>query len=235
MAEALSQRRPFVTLPVITISRQRGSGADDIALLVAQTLRVPLYDRQVLTRAADEVGVDETTIATSERRQNLLSRILEELGRYGSLGMGAPSPSFSEPSALIASPDFRAVVEQVVQGLAAAGPCIIVGHGGAQVALRDRPDVLHVFTHAPSEQRVQRMMAYGGLDRAAAEKDVHEGDRERRAYFKDYYGIDWYDVRLYDLAINTAGRAYADVAAQICEAARAFNVAPSEALAQQRG
>jgi CMP/dCMP kinase len=223
-----------LTLPVITISRQRGSGADDIAQIVAQTLDVPLYDRQVLTRAAAAAGVDETTIATSERRQNLLTRIFEELGRYGSLGIGAPSPSFDEPSSLIASPDFRAVVEQVVQGLAAAGPCVIVGHGGAQVALRDRPDVLHIFTHAPVEQRVLRMMAYGGLDRAAAEKDVREGDSERRAYFKDYYGIDWYDLRLYDLAINTAGRAYTGVAAQICAAARAFNVVQHEALTRPR-
>ena len=209
-----------MSLPVITISRQRGSGADDIAVIVAQTLGVPLYDRQVLAEAAQAAGVDETTIATAERRQSLLVRIFEELGRFGALGSGAPSPSFGEPSVLIASLDFRAVVEQVLQGIAAAGPCVIVGHGAAQVALRGRPDVLHVFLHAPFEQRVQRMMVYGKLDRAAAEKDVREADRERSAFFKDYYGINWYDLRLYDLVLNTAGRTFTDVAAEICAAAR---------------
>jgi cytidylate kinase len=209
-----------MSLPVITISRQRGSGADDIAVIVAQALNVPLYDRQVLAEAARAAGVDETTIATAERRQGLLARIFEELGRFGALGTGAPSPSFDEPSVLIASVDFRAVVEQVLQGIAEQGPCVIVGHGAGQVALRDRPDVLHVFLHAPFEQRVQRMMAYGKLDRTAAEKDVREADRERSAYFKDYYGLNWYDLRLYDLVLNTAGRTYADVAEEICAAAR---------------
>ena len=209
-----------MSLPVITISRQRGSGADDIAAIVAQTLDVPLYDRQVLSEAARAAGVDETTIATAERRQGLLARILEELGRYGALGSGAPSPSFAEPTALIASLDFRAVVEEVLQGIAAQGPCVIVGHGAAQVALRDRPDVLHVFLHAPFEQRVQRMMAYGKLDRAAAEKDVRDADRERSAFFKDYYGVNWYDLRFYDLVLNTAGRTYDEVAAEICAVAR---------------
>src|SRR5579871_7031665 len=38
---------------VITISRERGSGADDIAVLVAKALDIPLYDHQVITRAAE--------------------------------------------------------------------------------------------------------------------------------------------------------------------------------------
>ncbi|MHB8575151.1 MAG: cytidylate kinase family protein, partial [Dehalococcoidia bacterium] len=90
--------------PVITVSRQRGSGADDIAQLVAQKLDVPLYDQQVISNAAREAGVSETAMQDAERSQGFLSRMLESLGRYAGMGVEGSVPlDFSSVSMLYTS------------------------------------------------------------------------------------------------------------------------------------
>ncbi len=205
----------------ITISRQRGSGADEIAALVAQRLELPLYDRQVLTLAAAEAGVSDETIASAERRESLLQRVVDALATYAPLAPEVPvvlPPDSAAGAAWRGTAAYRELIEQTLQRLADAGPCVIVGHGAAQVALRGRPDAFHVFLHAPFEQRVRRMMVYGRLGRAEAEQDVRERDNDRVAFFRRHYNLDWYDLRFYDLVINTGGRTFASVADQICAA-----------------
>ncbi len=206
--------------PVITISRQRGSGADEISALVAQKLNIPLYDQQVLSRAASESGVSEAAMEDAERSQGFLSRMLESLGRYAGMGVeGAVPIDFSSVSMLYTSADFRTVIEQVLRNIADSGAGVIIGHGGAQVALRRRPDVLHVFVHAPFEHRIRRMMLLRNIGRDEAKKDVEETDRERTEFFRTNYNVNWYDLRLYDLVVNSGGRDFDAVAQEICEVA----------------
>jgi cytidylate kinase len=206
--------------PVITFSRQRGSGADEIAALVAQKLNIPLYDQQVISRAAADAGVSENTIQTAARNQTFLARLIDSLGRYAGMGVeGSMPPDFSSVQMLYTSADYRAVIEQVLRGIADSGAGVIIGHGGAQAGLRRRPDVLHVFIHAPLEQRIRRMMAWHHLDYETAKKDCIETDKERTDFFRNNYNVNWYDLRLYDLVINSGGRTWDDVADEICHAA----------------
>ncbi len=224
--------------PVITISRQRGSGADEIAALVANRLDIPLYDQQVLSRAATEAGVSEAAMEDAERNQSFLSRMLESLGRYAGIGVEGSVPiDFSSVSMLYTSGDFRIVIEQILRNIADSGSGVIVGHGGAQVALRRRPDVLHVFIHAPIEQRIRRIMSLRNVGRDAAKRDVEETERERTDFFRTNYNVNWYDLRLYDLVVNSGGREYEAIADEICAVAtqtsdRAAADAPDHPLAR---
>ena len=43
--------------PIITIGREYGSGGREIGKLVADKLGVPFYDKEILTRAAEESGL----------------------------------------------------------------------------------------------------------------------------------------------------------------------------------
>lgn len=207
--------------PVITISRLRGSGADEIAALVAQKLDIPLYDHQVISHAAREAGVSEAAIQGAARSQSFLARLVDSLGRYAGMGVEGTMPAdFSSSTMLYTSADYRAVIEQALRSIADAGPGVIVGHGGAQVALRRRPEVLHVFIHAPLEQRIHRIMAWQHLDYNQARKDCEETDKERTDFFRANYNVNWYDVRLYDLSVNSAGHTWEQVAEHICAQAR---------------
>lgn len=207
--------------PVITISRQRGSGADEIAALVAQKLEIPLYDHQVISRAAREAGVSEAAIQGAARSQGFLTRLMDSLGRYAGMGVEGTIPAdFSSSQMLFTSADYRAVIEQALCSIADSGAGVIVGHGGAQVALRRRPDVLHVFIHAPLEQRVHRIMAWQHVEYDQARKDCVETDKERTDFFRTNYNVNWYDARLYDLVINSGGHTWEQVAELICQVAR---------------
>ena len=45
---------------VITIARGFGSGGKDIATRLGKELGIPCYERQILTMASDQSGIDES-------------------------------------------------------------------------------------------------------------------------------------------------------------------------------
>jgi cytidylate kinase len=212
----VTRRWEAMRRPVIAISRQRGSGAEEVGAIIARKLDIPFYDRQVLDRAAAEAGVSETAMVDAERNQSLLSRMLESLGRYAGVGVEGTVPmDLSSLSLLYTSGDFRLVIEEVLRKIADAGSAVIVGHGACQVALRRRPDVLHVFLHASRETRVRRIMFLRGVGYEEAKRDVEQADKDRTGYYQNNFNINWYDLRLYDLVLKTGTRSFEQIADEI--------------------
>ncbi len=70
------------------------------------------------------------------------------------------------------------------------------------------------------EQRIRRIMSLRSIDRETAKRDVEETDRERTEFFRVNYNVNWFDLRLYDLVINSGGREYEAIAEEICMVAR---------------
>jgi cytidylate kinase len=58
--------------------------------------------------------------------------------------------------------------------------------------------------HAPEESRIERIAERDGLDEQKARGVVRESDRERAEFMRALTGVDWTDVRQYDLSIDTA-------------------------------
>ena len=102
-------------------------------------------------------------------------------------------------------------VEAVLRDAAAAGPCVVVGHG-AQCIFHDREDALHLRLVAPFEQRVGVAMRRLGLAAEAARRHVRKADEERRAYLRQVHGVDGADAMLYDLVVNTRNLRVEEVA-----------------------
>lgn len=215
--------------PVVTISRQLGSGGDEIATLVAQRLGVPLLDQEVISRAAQVAGVSEEALRAAERHTSLLSRMLESLGKFGAAGggEGVALEGLSSTMLLTTSADFRALLERVLREIATAGPAVILGHA-AQIALRDTPGTLHVFIHAPAEFRAAYLARTEGIPLAQARREIEVSDRERARFYQSAYHVNWYDLRLYDLALDTAVLGVHRAADVITEVARQCCAAPPE-------
>jgi cytidylate kinase len=76
-----------------------------------------------------------------------------------------------------------------------------VGRGGP-FFLREREDTFRVFTYAPHDEKIRRVVAMG-KSRAEAEDLVENVDKERIAYIKHYFNADWPTRSLYHLMINT--------------------------------
>jgi cytidylate kinase len=78
---------------------------------------------------------------------------------------------------------------------------VIVGRG-APFFLRDREDTFRVFTYAPHDEKIRRVLEMG-KSHEEAEDLVENVDKERMAYIKHYFNADWPKRSLYHLMINT--------------------------------
>ena len=68
--------------------------------------------------------------------------------------------------------------------------------------LREREDTFRVFTYAPHDEKIRRLLAMG-KSREEAEDLVENVDKERMAYIKHYFNAEWPTRSLYHLMINT--------------------------------
>jgi cytidylate kinase/RimJ/RimL family protein N-acetyltransferase len=186
--------------PVVTISRQHGSGGEEVAALVAQRLGVPLLDQEIRQRASQRAGVSERVFEEAERPTSWVTRILERLGSVGVMADGgAVETAHTIP--IPTSESFRSVMDEVVREAAAEG-AVFVGHG-AHLALRDQPGVVRVFVQAPIEARVQRLVHQHHIPPQEARQQAETWDRERVRFYRDAYHVNWFDVRLYDCVVDT--------------------------------
>lgn len=172
-------------LPVITISREYGSGGREIGERLAKELDLPFYDKELIFMAAKESGLSEEFIKKTEQ-------VKSTSFLYG-LYMGAQQLPMSDQVFLVQSKIIRQVAEQ--------GPCILVGRC-ADYVLRERKDLLNVFIHAPLEYRIRRVRDQyektGNLEDLIRKKD------KKRAAFYNYFSQNkWGDARHYHLAISS--------------------------------
>jgi cytidylate kinase len=165
-------------MTVITLSRQLGSGGDEIAVAVAERLGLRLVGQELINRAAREAGAPEVALAA-----------IDELGLLG------VRPGRAAVRA------YREKIYAVVGELTAEGRLLLVGRGG-QVILAGQPGVLHVRVIAPGELRVTRLAETRGISHEAAAARIEASDRARVDFVRRYYGANSTDPTLYDLLLN---------------------------------
>ncbi|MBP1577072.1 MAG: cytidylate kinase-like family protein, partial [Oscillospiraceae bacterium] len=67
--------------PIITISRQFGSGGRDIGRLLAKELDIPYYDNELIAMAAEESGFSHELFENADK--NASNSLLFSLSMYG--------------------------------------------------------------------------------------------------------------------------------------------------------
>ncbi len=200
----------MASLPVITISRQYGSGGRRIGRDLAQKLGIPYYDSELITLAAQESGFDKKMFEDADKAA--YSSLLFSLSMYaGSGGNGAFSMPLPDRVYLIQS--------DLIRKLAAQGPCVIVGRC-ADYILRKEASRLAVFLRAPQEDRVRRAVEEYGDDPKTAADKLAKTDKKRSVYYSHYTGERGGDGANYDLVLNTSVFGIERSVELICEAAR---------------
>jgi cytidylate kinase len=166
-------------MAVITISRQQGSLGDEIAVAVARKLNYDCIDKQRIGEALAGHGLQKPEIEKFDEKK----------------------PSFWQ-SFSYHSEKFLHLLKAVIYDFAGKDNAVIVGRG-TQVLLKDLPGALHVRIIAPVEIRIRRLVEQGEYDESVAEQILQRSDRDSAGFIGSYFGIDWDDRDLYDLAINT--------------------------------
>jgi cytidylate kinase len=182
---------------VITIEREYGSGGADIAKQIANRLGWKLWD-QLLTNEIARMMECECRVVEEheEKRDPLFHRLVMAFMR------GSFEGSLNAPRLKMADTDcVREVAERVVKRAAEVGECVIVGRGSAYY-LQNRRDTFHVFVFAPLDEKVRRLRA-GGKSENEAIQLAESVDRDRAAFIKQYFGVEWPDRQRFDLMINS--------------------------------
>ncbi len=181
----------------LSVGREFCSGGAEVGHLVAQKLGIPFYDKNLIDETADMMMVSREVV---ERHDEKPMHVWEMPGtgyQYAN-GLYTSDPSLLMPvSFKVADAQFA-----VMRKVAEQGPCVVVGRCSNYV-LRNLPNVLHVFLHAPMEARVARAMRLHNLSESDAIKQIRKSDKVRANYYNAHTGQKWGEPSGYDLHVDT--------------------------------
>jgi len=207
-------------MAVVTISRQAGSGAEEIARLVCQMLGYDYLDKELMTSVAAEVGLTEAEVIDYSEKSYKVKNFIERLLRPGPRWVGhIVTPMVTEEG--VETLTLRQLNEtqciNLIKGTLRAAyhkdNIVVIGRGGQSI-LREMPKALHVRIESPLKQRIQRVHEQQKLNWDQARREILDHDDAAEEYLERFFGIQWDDPLLYHLVINT-GRWSVEAAAQI--------------------
>lgn len=220
-------------MAVITISREYGSGGDEVASGLCEVLGYRAFGKVQILDAAQQTTMSKfNAIDYTEDNhevQTFLNRLLGQTATPVQMIAWTEDPSIATrpERADVRDVAVLSLVKRAVQAALRSNNMIIVGRGG-QVLLKDAPGVLHVRIEAPFEVRLKHVMDHlrrepdnqrseDELKRIAgdviANRDIASAD-----YIQRYYHVNWSDSKLYHLVLNL-GRFSNDQAVQVIVAA----------------
>jgi len=182
---------------VITIDREYGSGGPDIAKKLAERLGWKLWDHLLTEEIARLMACECRVVEEREERRDTLRYRLFKAFMRGSLEGSLNAPRLG----MVDAECIREVAQRIVTEAAKTGNSVIVGRGSAYY-LHGRPEVFHVFIYAPLEEKVRRLRETGKSEAEAVEL-AETVDRDRAAYIKQYFGVEWPARSLFHLMINS--------------------------------
>lgn len=200
-------------LPVITISRQFGSGGHDVGEKLARQLDVPFYDKALIAMAAKQSGLSEEVFASADEKAT--SSLLYSMV-MGSYSFGARVPGINE---MPINDKLFLIQSDIIKKAAADGPCVIIGRC-ADYILREHENCLNVFIHASKEDRIRRSVAKKDCEERKASDFVTKKDKQRANYYNFYSNKRWDDLQNYDITIDTSRFTVDEAVELLMDAAR---------------
>lgn len=199
---------------IITIARQYGSGGREIGELVAKTLGIPLYDKQIIADAAlkGELNVEVSKKADESAANSLLYTLAmgsNVLGTTMSFGYKMP---LNDKLFLLQS--------DVIREYAKGGSCVIIGRC-ADYVLRDEARILRLFIYGDLDHRKARVAErHPELKSSQVIDAINKTDKRRATYYNFYTGNKWGKFDNYDIAINSSTFGIEGAAKVVCDCVR---------------
>ena len=176
---------------IIVIGRQFGSGGKLVAETIGRILDIPVYDKELIAKAAEESGFSKELFRKSDEKRNLFS-----ISSFFSSGRFGPGDNY------VGDNELFKIQSKVIQGIAEEGSAVFVGRC-ADYILRET-DRLSVFITAPLEDRIRRVCGRMGTDRNEASSMIQKIDRSRAAYYNFFSFGDWGVASNYDLCVDSS-------------------------------
>lgn len=190
--------------PVITISRERGSGGSQVAEMLARRLDYTLLHRDVIDRICQSSGM----------RRNIVEALdTHARSQFATWWEAIIAQRYADAS------DYVRWLLETVYSVAELGGAVVVGRGANFIIGPERG--LHARIVAPREQRIARLVDHARLSRREAAREIEQRDHERAEFVRRVHGHDIADPAGYDLVLNTGALTFEAAVALLVEAARA--------------
>lgn len=167
-------------MPIITISREMGTGAYGIAKELAKKLKYTLVDGPKLAACAADYGLSIELLQAVDEKPPSYNTV-EDRSRAASLNS----------------------IELILLDLASKGNVILYGRGG-QDLLKECGNVLRLRFIADFDERVERFAEREWIDPDLAQELIRRSDHQRGGFIHFYFDRDWDDPLGYDLTFNTS-------------------------------
>ncbi len=182
---------------VVTIGCEYGSGGPEIGKMIADSLGIEYYNRDLVDKVVDKIGVERELVEQADKKNNVK---YEYDTKYG--------PRYANLTNRVIYMQF-----EVIQKFAKKSSCVIIGRC-SDFALKDRKDCLNIFIYAPEEIRVKSVMEQKNISEKEAKELVryndeqlhsrykyitgsHRGDRHNRHMMIDSSVLGWYKTAKY--------------------------------------
>ncbi len=176
--------------PVITISREFGSGGHSIGQQVAEKLGIPFLDSKIVEEVAKESGFAKDFVKKTD----------EEVSY----------PDLFITSNIFSTNYFDSPQEQVqklqsnyIIDMAKKGPCVIAGRCADYVLETAEIPALNVFIHASMEFRMKRVLEVYGETDTHIKKRIEKKDKGRKSYYRYYTDRKFGDAKNYALCLDS--------------------------------
>ena len=172
----ISENSHFVKPMVITISREYGSGGRYVGKLLAESLGIPCFDKEIIVESAKESGLNIDYVKNNDE-------VKKDFNIY-----------YNNDDNIYLSE------AEVIKKLSKK-PCVIIGRC-ADFILKDRADVYSIFLYSSMDDKINRVTKYYGVDSKTAKDKINKVNKNRAKHYEYYTGQKWDDMKVYDLAIN---------------------------------
>jgi cytidylate kinase len=195
------QTREETVIPVITLSREPGSGGKFVAKAVAERLGLTLFHQELINAMAENADTSTRVIRTLDERG--ISMIEDWV-----------SAAISEHH--LWPDEMSRVLMKVIGTIGRHGNAIIVGRGANFVLPPENRFRVRII--APLGKRIHCVAEAHGLSSKEAQKRVLRTESERRAFVRKYFHDDIGDPVNYDMILNAGTLSVESAAAAICAA-----------------
>ncbi len=171
--------------PIITVSRQAGSGGRMLAEQLGEALGLPVHDKSLVEHIAQDANLEQ------ELAQRLDERVVSQAHLWveGVL-----------KQKIFLRSNYQVALVRTITHLAAPGGVIFLGRG-AELILGEKAD-LRLRVVGSTRTRLGNIMRWTGLSRMEARAILQETDKRRDEFIRGLFKVDPWDPVHYDLVLN---------------------------------
>lgn len=151
---------------VITVGCEFGSGGPEIGKMLAKSLGIEYYDRDLVDKVVEKIGVEKHLVEEADNKNFVPYGIETSLGtRYANLSNKVIYTQFD-----------------VIRKMAKTS-CVIIGRCSDYI-LKGQENVVNVFIYAPTEVRIKNIMEKMNLSERHAAEVIRDYDNALHRRYK---------------------------------------------------